>query len=415
VGLGDAVDGDEASDRQGESVMQGFPPPPESRIRADQVYSRPAATRWFMHHVREVEPTANIATRHGDVTQLPEEPTDLDDAEVVDAGGDSWTVAEMLAETSTDGILVLRGGKAVYERCFGSLTATRPHLCHSITKSIASCVAANLIEHGVMAAEDLVVRYVPELADSAYRDARVRHLLDMTVGIRYTEDHEDDESEDARLDRLCGVKPSREPDEPGSAYDFATETVRQGEHGVVLHYVSLNTDVLGWVMERATGVPVQELIAREVWSKLGAEDDAYIALDGAGSAQLDGGFCCSLRDLARFGLMLVDHGALAGRQVVPASWIDDICANGDQVAFAAAPDCRDLPHGWSYRSCLWVGEPAQQQAFMGLGMYGQMLYVSPAAGVVVAKFSSQRRPADDVLVTRTYRALQALTALVSGP
>ena len=98
-----------------------------------------------------------------------------------------------------------------------------------------------------------------------------------------------------------------------------------------------------------------ELIAREVWSKLGTEDDAYIALDGAGSAQLDGGFCCSLRDLARFGLMLLQGGSIGGRRVVPAWWIDDIRTNGDTAAFAAAPDCGLLPRGWSYRSGFWVG------------------------------------------------------------
>jgi CubicO group peptidase (beta-lactamase class C family) len=363
--------------------------------------------------VREVEPTANVAVR-GEVTHLREEPVDLDDVEVDDPAGDPWTVAEMLGETSTDGILVWRAGTVVYQRYFGSLTPARPHLCHSITKSLASCVAANLVERGVISPDDPVTRHVPELAGSAYGDARVRHLLDMTVGIRYTEDHESDETEDARLDRLCGVKPSRASDEPGSVYEYATTTLKEGEHGALLHYVSLNTDVLGWVMERATGVRVAELIAREVWSKLGARDDAYIALDGAGSAQLDGGFCCSLRDLARFGLMLAQRGTLAGRRVVPAWWIDDVFENADQRSFASASDCGDLPRGWAYRSCFWVGEPAGQRAFLGLGMYGQMLYVSPAAQVVVAKFSSQRRPADDVLVTRTYRALQALTARISG-
>jgi CubicO group peptidase (beta-lactamase class C family) len=404
----------EAMGEHADVIMGRYPPPPGDRIKADQAYASPAATRWFMQHVREVAPTANVAVRTVDVTPLPEEPTDLDNVVLVDPAAGSWTVAEMLAETSTDGILVLCDGKVLYEKYFGSLTATRPHLCHSITKSIASCVAANLVERGALAPEDPISEYVPELVGTAYGDARIRHLLDMTVGIRYTEDHEDDEAHDSRLDRLCGMKPSRAPDEPGSVYWYATTTIEEGEHGTVLHYVSLNTDVLGWVMERATDAPMAELIAREVWSKLGAEDDAYIALDGAGSAQLDGGFCCSLRDLARFGLALAQRGTLAGRRVVPAFWIDDIRDGADPLAFDAAPDCSDLPRGWSYRNCFWVGEPTELQAFMGLGMYGQMLYVSPEARVVVAKFSSQWRPADDVLVTRTYRALQALTALISS-
>ena len=407
------MDTQPVTDSLGSRVMQGFPPPPESRLRADQVYSSPAATRWFMQHVREVERTANIAVR-GPAAFLADDPMQLDEVSLTKAGGGTWTVAEMLAETSTDGIIVLRGGSVVYERCFGTLTVATPHLCHSITKSIASCVTANLIESGDLSPDDLVTKHVPELARSAYEGATVRHLLDMTVGIVYTEDHEDDDTEDARLDRLCGVKPSRAPDEPGSAYDFAASTIKQGSHGAVLHYVSLNTDVLGWVMERATGVAVPQLVRREVWSKLGAEDDAYIALDGAGSAQLDGGFCCSLRDLARLGQMLVMHGMLGGRQVVPSWWIDDTCQNGNASALAAAADCADLPRGWSYRNCFWVGSPGAQQAFMGIGMYGQMLFVSPATHVVVAKFSSQPRPADDAMVAQTYWALQQLAARIAA-
>jgi CubicO group peptidase (beta-lactamase class C family) len=158
---------------------------------------------------------------------------------------------------------------------------------------------------------------------------------------------------------------------------------------------------------------VPELIAGELWAKLGAEDDAYIALDGAGSAQLDGGFCCSLRDLARFSLMLVRGGSIAGRRVVPGWWIDDIRTGGDTAAFAAASDCGLLPRGWSYRSGFWVGERGDRTPFMSLGMYGQMVYVDREADVAVAKFSSQPRPADDVLVTRTFRALESLSAVLA--
>jgi len=397
----------------GDQIMCGFPPPPEGRVRADMVYSDPAVTRWFMQHVREVERTANVASGACAVSPLAVDPIDLGEVRVGDGLGGTWTVAEMLHQTSTDGIMVLAHGSVAYERWFGTLQPETPHLCHSITKSIASCVAGNLVDRELLDPQAAITDYVPELAGSAYGDATVRHLLDMTVGIRYTEDHEDDETEDARLDRLCGVKPSRAPDEPGSAYDYATTTVKEGEHGRVLHYVSLNTDALGWVMERATGSGMPELIAREVWSKLGAEDDAYIALDGAGSAQLDGGFCCSLRDLARFGLMLLQGGSIDGRHVVPAWWIDDIRTNGDAAAFAAAPDCGLLPSGWSYRSCFWVGERTDHVPFTGLGMYGQMVYVNREAGVAVVKFSSQPRPADDVLVTRTFRALESLAAVLA--
>ena len=268
----------------------------------------------------------------------------------------------------------------------------------SVTKSLGSCVFANLVEEGLVGADDAITAYVPELAGSAYGDATVRHLLDMTVGIRYADDLEDPAFEGARLCRLEGVQPCLAGDEPGSAYDLARETEKQGEHGRMFHYVSLNTLVLGWVMERASGVPVPELIRSRVWGRLGVEHDAYIALDGAGSAQLEGGFCCSLRDLARFGQMLCANGRIGGRQVVPAAWLDDVVRNGDKEAFAAedwvaARSCDEC----SYRSCFWVTEAAGHVSFSAAGWLGQRAYVEQEAGVVVALFSSRPPALDDEL------------------
>ena len=180
------------------------------------------------------------------------------------------------------------------------------------------------------------------------------------------EEYDDQDSEIARLDRLYGVRPSRGDDEPGSSYEFAAETAREGEHGGPFHYVSLNLQVLGWVMERATGVRLPELIGRELWAELGTEHEAYIALDGAGSAQLEGGFCSSLRDLARFGLMLCRDGRAEARQVVPTSWIDDTERNGDRAAFAAAgiPESQHLPAP-SYRNNFWVARAGRPRRLHG--------------------------------------------------
>ncbi len=181
----------------------------------------------------------------------------------------------------------------------------------------------------------------------------------------------------------------------------------------MLHYVSLNTDVLGWVLERASGAPVPQLIRDEVWGRLGAEHDAYVLLDGAGSALLDGGLCSSLRDLARFGQMLAQDGRWNGRQVVPGWWLDDARRNGDKAAFAASDDPDMLPGG-SYRSGFWVAEPAPgRTVLLGVGMYGQMLYVDADAGVVVAKFSSQPRAGLAGPITRAFHALDSLAGAIA--
>jgi CubicO group peptidase (beta-lactamase class C family) len=169
--------------------------------------------------------------------------------------------------------------------------------------------------------------------------------------------------------------------------------------------------VLGWVIERVTGVPAPRLIAGEIWSKLGGEHDAYIALDGAGSAQWEAGFASSVRDLARFGQMLCQGGVFAGELVVPAWWIVDTRECGDRRAFAASADAGLLPEA-SYRNGFWVSDRGDHTAFMGLGKYGQVLYVNQQAGVVIAKFSSQPRPSDDALTTLSFLGCDGLAEIL---
>ena len=395
-----------------DTTMIGFPPTREDRVAGDAVHSEPRKTRWFMQHAREATRTANVSSHSMEASPLPTEPVSLDRVSIPTRGGGSTTLLDMLRPTDTDAIAVLKGGRLIYERYFNGMRPDSTHAYYSISKSIGSCVAANLVAQGLLDSDELASTYVPELIGSAYGDAKVRHLLDMSVGIHYVEDYDDDDSDDGRLQRLYGYKPKRSADEPGSTYEFATTTAKQGVHGDLFHYVSLNTNVLGWVMEQASGLSVARLIAKEVWGKLGGEHDAYIALDGAGGAQLEAGFSSSLRDLARFGQMLCQGGIFAGRLVVPFSWIEDVRTNGDKAAFSASPDADVLPNG-SYRSGFWISDCEDHVAMMGMGKYGQMLYVNPEANVVIAKFSSQERPSDDPLITFTFLGFEAVAGALA--
>ena len=397
-------------------VMRGFPPPPKHRVRLDQVYAEPRLTHWYMQHAREMSRTADVSARHAASVPLREEPMELETVQVGRAGGDRWTLAEMLRGTCADGIIILRHGRLVFERYLHGMRPDTPHVYQSVTKAVGSCVAANLVEGGSLRLDDELAGIVPELAGSAYADATVRHLLDMSVGICYEDELDKPEYDGARLCRLEGVQPSLADDEPGSAYDFATRTQKRGEHGAVFQYVSLNTFVLGWAMERATGMSVPDLIRTHVWSKLGAEHDAYILLDGAGSAQLEGGFASSLRDMARFGLMLGQGGLFNGRQVVPAWWLDDVKHNGDKSTFAAAAESWDDPRsyaGCSYRSCFWVSELDDHVSFSGVGWLGQRVYVDQDAGVVIALFSSRPPALEDEMGAHAFQACEDLARILA--
>ncbi|HUA41123.1 MAG TPA: serine hydrolase, partial [Streptosporangiaceae bacterium] len=179
---------------------------------------------------------------------------------------------------------------------------------------------------------------------------------------------------------------------PADALAYYVTLHNDGEHGGPFRYRSILTDVLGWVLEKAGGARLHELIAELVWQPMGAEFDAEITVDAHGNAMADGGVCATLRDLGRFGLLFAGGGRAAaarGRPVVPADWIRDTIGgapDGPQ-AFVAAGDAPGFPAGAHYRNCWWVREPAVP-FFHASGINGQNVFVHVPSQTVVAKFST---------------------------
>ncbi|MDH3535084.1 MAG: serine hydrolase, partial [Gammaproteobacteria bacterium] len=206
------------------------------------------------------------------------------------------------------------------------------------------------------------------------------------TGVAYTEDYEALDSDIARTDIASGWKrPDPGCDAPASIWDQIlglTKTDRA--HGAKFKYRSIETDVLAHCLERVTQTRLAELVSRELWQPLGCEESASFTVDSAGYALACGGFNATLRDYARFGQMLLQRGAVRGRQIVPAAWIDDI-QNADHGLFGE-PYTEAAPNG-AYRNQFWV-EDVERRAFMARGVFGQLIYVDPDHDLVVTKLSS---------------------------
>jgi CubicO group peptidase (beta-lactamase class C family) len=124
------------------------------------------------------------------------------------------------------------------------------------------------------------------------------------------------------------LDPGEAPSDLRSFYTVTTE--RAGPHGGRFHYVSPNTDLLGWVIERATGQRYADLISELIWRPMGAARSAYITVDRLGAPRSAGGICAAFRDLALVGQLIANGGAQGGKQVLPSAWLDDIAARGDR-------------------------------------------------------------------------------------
>lgn len=364
----------------------------------------PPHHRWTFQHIREMTATAQIWRGPGPVLPLPTRLRDIDGIEF-EAGGRRRTVRDFLDESFTDGFLVLSRGTVLAERYMNGMKPHGQHLAMSVTKSIVATVAGILVDRGVIELAAPVTKYLPELEATAYRGATVQQVLDMTTGVFFDESYTTPGSHMQKLDQACGWKPMTRPDWPQTMWQLIlTLTEQERPHGELFRYRSIETDVLGLVMERAAGLSLAELISSELWVPMGAEEDAYITVDHAGYALADGGFNATLRDYARFALLHLRGGKVNGRQIVPASWIE-ATRNGNHDLYQGV--YREvLPRG-AYRNQFWIEDP-DRRAYIARGIFGQHIYIDPEADFAVVKLSTWP---EFVSAERSIEALAAIRAI----
>jgi len=377
------------SDPVARGLMQGFPPPPDRRVtmQGDLSGSSFPQTRWAFSHQRELKPTANIRRGHA----LPSAPPrrlrdDIDGVSFTTMDNEPMTWAGCIEAMFTDGVIIMHRGAVVYETYRGALSPELPHLAFSVTKSFTGLLAATLVHEGSLDPGAPAASYVPELAGSAFADATVRQVMDMTVGVRYSEAYTDPQAEVRTYGIAAGY--GRAPDDytgPRSIADFLVTLTKQGEHGEAFAYKTCNTEVLAWIIQRLTGRPMAELLSERLWRRLGAEEDASIIVDPAGMAACGGGMSLTLRDLARFGEMIRCGGRVGQTQILPEAVISDIAGGARREDFAKA-GYTTMP-GWSYRSQWWVSHNSLG-AFTARGIHGQACWIAPAADLVIARFAS---------------------------
>jgi hypothetical protein len=374
------------SDPRALGWMTGFPPPPEKAVTfADGSFRQFPQLRWAWSSIRQLVPTVGVWRGPGPASPLPRAEQDLGSVTLTTMDGRPLTFDAALAETYADGIAVLHRGRIVFERYFGALEPHKQHIAMSVTKSFTGVLAGILVAEGKLDPAAPVTAYVPELAPSAFGDATVQQVMDMTTGLEYSEVYTDASSDVWDLRRANGMAPPEPGVPPVSLLEYLTTQRKQGEHGRVFAYKTVNTDVLAWIIRRVSGQSLSNELSTRIWQPMGAEEDAYYAVDRLGIESGGGGLNTTLRDLARFGEIVRNRGQFNGRQILPASVIDDIAKGGDAKKFAPA-GYATLP-GWSYRSQWWVSHNAHG-AYMARGIHGQSIYIDPTAEMVIARYAS---------------------------
>jgi hypothetical protein len=392
-------------------LMAGVPPFPPASLATLANWQDPPFNRWSFQHIRELIPTARIGRGHGRPRRLPRAEHDLNSLRFR-SGNRELTVGEMLAETYTDGFLVLHRGQIVTEHYFNGMAPDTPHLLMSVSKSVVTSVAGILADRGQLDVSARVEKVVPELAGTSLEGATVQHLLDMRAGTHFDESYDNPQADVRQYERVYLWRPDDGAPRPADALEYYATLHNDGEHGGPFRYRSILTDVLGWVLERAAGARLHELIAQLIWQPMGAEFDAEITVDGRGNAMADGGICATLRDLGRFGLLFAGDTEARRPGIVPAVWIRDIIAGAPDGPAAFVADEPGYPAGAHYRDCWWVRDPAVP-FFHASGINGQNVFVHVPSQTVVVKLSTWPAALSPA-IRMTVDAVLAIAAALAG-
>jgi CubicO group peptidase (beta-lactamase class C family) len=406
-----ALPSPEATDPVKLELMQGFPPPPEKVVRLGSLLRFPNG-RWGFHHLRELGPTAQVWRGDEKTAATREMPQEMGALVFDDDKGGKTTLADWQRTTFTDGLLVLHKGSVVYQKQYSGMAAHQPHALFSMSKSFTGLLATMLIKEGLIDPNALVIKYLPELKDSAWADATVQQTLDMTTGVAFREDFRDPTSGIFQYLHAAGMVPAPAGySGPRTIPEFLATVKKEGEHGLGFKYKTVDTEVMGWLLQRVTGKSFAALLSERVWSKIGAQDDAYVWVDPIGSQITSVGLSATLRDLGRLGETIRTQGRINGRQVIPQNVIAEIRKGGDTEKFKA--NGQAMRAGYSYHNQWWIPHD-RDGTFEMKGLFGQHMHVNPAAELVIIKLSTH--PAGDTSFTHNIdrRAFAAIAAAVNG-
>ncbi len=281
--------------------------------------------------------------------------------------------------TFTNAFIVLRDGQIVFEDYRNRMHPETPHIGFSMTKTITAMLVGQALERGeIESLDDPASKYVPQLASGAYGDATIRQILQMRSGADIMEryDFGENPSLAGRIHETAIIN------NQARFADFAVDIPAREAPGTSFNYATLDTAVLGWVLEEATGERIEDLMEARIWQPMGAEFDGHFLADGPvgeGRALNGMGFNATLRDFARLGQLMLDGGMAGETRVLPEGWVGQM----SEMLPTGAPAGAGYP-GYGFQTWQVDGEPG---AYSAVGLAGQYIYVHPETRTVIVKLS----------------------------
>lgn len=382
--------------KENKKVMDGFPPSRESQVTSFNYRDYPNS-KWSFRNMGAPKNVLMIP-REGPVHVFKEAGTN--DIGKTKVANDS-TFENIFDNNEADAVIVVRNNTILFEKYWNGLSRHYQHIWFSMTKSLTSSAFGLLVTENKVDLNASPVKYVPELKGTPWERTTIQDVLNMSTALGFQESYTDTAG---FFYKYYGGASTFFPNaefnnDPKTApvlgtYDFLTRMATQNNNlqpGYKFEYNSSNVDVVSWIISRVTGKTYHEFIQENLWSKIGAEHDAYINIDGSYTAVATGGMNTTVRDAALFGTFILNRGKIDGKQLIPQSWVDETLklTAADKERYGRNDVYIQAKMPWvAYKNYWWILDETKGE-YCALGIHGQVIYINRAANMVIAYFSSQ--------------------------
>ena len=304
--------------------------------------------------------------------------------------GEEKNLQEYLDYFWSDGMIVLHKNEMVYENYWLGNNENKRHISWSVAKSFISALVGIAYEEGLIdSLYDPVTKYLDDFKETGYDDVTIKDILQMSSGVLFNEDYADYDSDINRFGRAVATGTSMR--------DFSKTLTREREPGTYMHYVSINTQVLGFLLQEVTNKSISQYLYDKIWNPLGMEDSAYFILDDVKDEFALGGLNATLRDYAKFGLLYLQNGRWNDNQIISKQWIEDSHSTDGIHLVPGERETSSNPWGYGYQ--WWVpGFPDTD--YTASGVYNQYIYIDPLSEIVIAKTSSNYKYTSELQMSK---------------
>ena len=387
------------SEPDSQSVMEGTPPTRDSQATMKNYRDYPFSGWTFQNMGAPLNIV--MVPRGGDIAELNQPSNQALGKKIfIDKTGAEMTLEDLFKVHFARGMILIQDDKVLYEKYFDGFGPHKQHIWFSMSKSLASAALGILVEQGKIDVKKSPAHYIPELKNSGFERVTIQNLLDMATSIDFKETYTDMTSDFAlkyavamNMGWLPGARDAQpESTEIYGVHDFLSKYVKPNkelEPGTDFDYNSSNADVIGWLISRVSGQPYEQFISEQIWSKLGMEHDAYFTVDRAFMPVVTGGMNSTLRDAARFALMIRDEGRVKNKQLIPSAWINSALNINEKLKSHMTANPKYGEESWeAYHNMWWILD-GEKGEFCATGIHGQVIYINRSKNTVMVWFSNQ--------------------------